>query len=281
MRNDHERSGARSPLQEDSQMFDRKRWPLLATMLLVLAFALTGCSDDDDDNPTNPGNGGDDAPEFMGVEAVTLPQAMQDSTDPYAIMASSYVNQINLIAGYSTIFTPPSNKAAADGPPWVWTWTYNDDVQNVTVTLTADEVDGFYTWEMVYDGTVDGMTFNDAVVYRARQAVDGSSGDFWLHDIYEGSGEVLIEWHWTSSGADTDFEMIAWSGNESIRIVMSFKGDTSGDVDIFEGSAGNWVIQYHFEWTEAGTGSWAEYENGQLVDSGTWGVPTKAAALRD
>jgi len=261
-------------------IFDRTRWPLLLTLILALGLALTGCSDDDDDDsPTGPG-GGNDAPVFESIEPITVPQAMQSSSDPGAIQATAYVTQINALTNLDQFLIPPSNKAAADGPPWVSTWTYDGDQGSVTATLTIDEVDGFYTWELVYSGTMDGETYEDAVIYTARRAVDGSSGDFYFYDPSAGDGVVQAEWHWTTNSVQSTFEYILWDGDQSDRLMATVLADNSGSLDIYEGSDPDWQLTWHCEWTAVGSGEWVEYDNGAEVDSGSWNVPTKAAILR-
>lgn len=254
-------------------MLDRKPWPLLLALLLCLSLVVSGCSDDDDDDgPTGPA--GNNPPAFEVGATIELPSGLQESSDPQAQMAYGFVSQLNDLVNYVAVFTPPQGaKAADDGPPWVYTWTYSEGGDSATVTLTIDESGGYYTWELRWDGTVEGEVFDDVLVYAARQAVDGSSGDFYLYDLVEGTGQVVAEWHWSVDAAQTvSFEMISWDGSDSVRITAEVMADGSGSLDLYEGSASAWVQVWHFEWDALGAGSWAQYEDGSMVGSGTWSV---------
>lgn len=167
----------------------RRLLPLLA--VLALAFAV-GCSDDDD--PAGPGGGGDETPAFVGPEAYEVPNSMVTSAIPDAQLAVGYATQVNLVSTYGAFLNSPA-KAAADGPPWVDTFTYG----GFTVELTVDEDGDDWTYEARLSGTVGEESYADDLIYRARQAKTGGDGYLDFLDPTTGS--------WTSyddQGAETD-----------------------------------------------------------------------------
>lgn len=244
--------------------FEMRRW-LILMAVLMLAFAV-GCSDDDD--PTGPGNGGDDAPTFDGPEAYTAPASMQTSSDPYAQTAYFSTVQIGLASTYLTWFNAPPGKAAADGPPWTQEWNFNEGGDNLTVSIVIDEQGDDWTWQVRFDGTMGGETYQNIVVYRARQAKNGSTG--MLEVFNPATGNVVSLWAWDASLT----RMRSFNGTmPATEMILTPDGSGGADLSIYTDGfqAGDGWESMAMSWDSAGNGSWTEYnEDGSVADSGVW-----------
>lgn len=243
---------------------------LLAVVTLFLFSFMVSCSDKDDTEPQDQQT--QQAP-TIETQVVELPEAMTQSNDPGATQATIYVNMANAFVGWSSLMVPPEKsvalKSVMDGDPWVYTWDYSEGNDVYSITLTINETSTEYMWTMVINGTVDGMVLNDFMYMEASELLDGSSGTFVMYDWDTYGIGMMVSWSTDSNGVYTAvFEV----PNE-IKIETISNPDGSGSVKFYEFYETEYMLEFHAEWTAAGTGQWWEYYMGELIDEGFWPNP--------
>ena len=250
---------------------------LMSVLVLGLAF-LPACSDDDD-NPTTPQ--GDTPPTFVlgAGDQIELPQGLQYANDPNASAVMGYAALANGFTAYTGFFTPPTKAAAADGPPWVYTWTVTQlPTTDLTFTLTVDETSDSYTWEYRLDGFDDGDVFDNVVFYEAEVAKDGSWGEMYIFDPEVSSSDPVLAWEWSESALGVFTMEMQSFDDDPVYIEFVVNPDGSGTLDIYEWVADAWRTVAHYEWTALGNGSYIiyNYDGGSNI-TGTCsaGTPTK------
>lgn len=234
----------------------------ILTLLAVLALAFAvGCSDDDD--PTGPGGGGDDSPTFAGPETYNVPNSMTTSANPNAQLAVGYTTQINLASTYAAFLSSPV-KAANDGPPWVDTFTYG----GFTVELTVDEDGDDWTYEARLSGTVGEESYDNDLIYRARQSKTGGNG--YLDFMDPTTGYILSRWDWNT----TSTSLIAYDGmSPAGAYILTPDGSGGADLEVWNDGlpSGDGWLGLAMSWDAAGNGSWISYDDqGGETDSGVW-----------
>ncbi len=259
----------------------KNKWLVLLGML-ALTFVMAGCSDDDD--PAAPT--GDGSPDYgNNYQAPTVPQGMQQSQDPQAAMANAYVNMFAQMSAGMGFMEPPAGAKSAqdDGPPWTYTWSYTGDGMDITYTLVIDEDMmgdvAIWTWNVYFDGTIEGEVFDNYNMYSAWEAQDGSEGGFEFYDYP--SQDVLFSWYWSyNADGSFDYEMIGYdSGVPQMQILLSVNLDGSGFLEFDEWNGTAWVIDFYVEWDALGNGSWIQYTDGVQTSSGNWTVVKQAAGF--
>jgi hypothetical protein len=248
----------------------RKRQLLHWVMALAVVGALAGCSDNN--NPAGPGDGGngDQPPEFT-LQQVSVPDAMRQSNDPYAIVTVSYVGLANSFSSWFGYFTPPSSAKIArptgtqDGPPWVYTYSQG----GVSVTLTIDEEGDHYTWDVVANGNDGETTYDNFHYLHGERAMDESNGSIVLNDPE--SLSTAAEWEWSLSSSNVySFLMTAYDVTEDLQIDLVANPDQSGQLEYRTGTNNEYVPEFGSQWQSSGAGTWQEYSDGEVVDSGSW-----------
>jgi hypothetical protein len=256
--------------RQEGKMMMRQRHLLRWFAVVAFALALAGCSDDD--NPTGSGNGGngDGPPEFT-VSQVSVPEAMRQSNDPFAILTVSYVNLANSFSNWFGYFTPPASAkiarpaATQDGPPWAYNYTQG----GLTVTLTIDVEGDNYTWDVVADGTDGSTTYDNFHWLHGERSMDEKSGSIVAYDP-DVTGPVA-EWDWSFSPTDVySFLMTAYDEFENIQIDLTVNPDASGQLESRSGSGNEYLPEFTSQWQSSGAGMWQQYSEGEVVDSGSW-----------
>jgi len=233
--------------------------PLVCFSVIVTAFVLVvGCSND---NNTPSGNSGTvQAPSFS-IDSVTVPDAMMQSSDPMAQMAVSYVMMANAFSAYWTWFAPPTS---SNGPPWTYTWTDS----NLTVTLTIKEQGNNWVWDIVFDGTGGGYTYNNWLFIHAEQAQDNSSGQLLIYEPVTDSVAWIWSWDVDSQGV---YHLVMISKSDQSKVEVTVNPDESGHLKAYEEVAQNYQLIFEANWLADGSGQWWQYDqNGQLIGSGSW-----------
>jgi len=226
----------------------------------------TGCKKD---NNAKPGN----AKEFQG-QTITVPDAMAQSSDPGAQKAAGYITMADgLIAGYSPMLTPPKSASAghfknSNGNPEIYTWNVDDgDNNHYSVTLTVTETTELYRWELKVDGLFDSYTLHDFVLLKAEQYKDGHDNTFTIYDPEKPlTASFIFNWHKTN-----DVFYLTFEAPQDIYVSFEINPDNSGSIDAKEWTEENeYQTTYAATWDSSGHGEYDEYENGVVVNHGTW-----------
>lgn len=243
-----------------------KPWLLIFGVAIMLVIA--GCSSDDDsDGPTAPGST-EDAPQF-NVPRVQVPQPMQQSTDMRAQTVVFYTNLANSFgASLGGNFMPPSPDVNMTLRDARWEYNWKEDELEVKVVI-RDENDK-YTWEVFYSGKADEFTYSNFRAFRAEQGKDERSGKFFM--FVPNTTIVLGQYTWQLDENNAIlFEVKVTSDLTSgNRFVGQSNADKSGTLQVYASSGGESALIEEYEWAADGSGNWAVYDGGELVDSGTW-----------
>ena len=231
---------------------------ILFTTIFSLVI-VSSCKKDDDVDPNN------NAP-TCEAKTVEVPEAMANSSDPGVQQAVGYMEMVNGMGGYTGMMTPPSKSSAVtnfkDGGTEVYTWEINEGNTNCTFTLRVTETATMYSWEMIIDGTMEGMVFNNFTYIRAEEMKDGSSGEITIYDPE--TGNILITMSWYTSGGATHFTY-EMPGYMLLTIVVN--GNGSGYVEYSFWDNNQWALYFKAQWDASGHGHWWDYYSGT---EGSW-----------
>jgi hypothetical protein len=242
-----------------------KRNNLWLTILALLLLA--SCSSDDD--PAGPS--GDTAPEFPGSDLnVTVPAAMSQSTNQYAMMANSFIAMANAVSAHVGYLAPPSTRDENGGPPWEYTWEINQPPMVMTWTLIVDEDTENYTWDVYIDGTDGVEVLENYHYYHAEESKSTGCGSFTFFD-YESDDTMM--WSWCTDEFDIfEFTMLITEGSEQDQMIITSESSGAGTLDVMNSSIvrDDWCMEWHFDWNAAGDGNWISYVDCVVDDSGSW-----------
>lgn len=200
-----------------------------------------------------------------GSPSVELPQAMVESSDPHAIMATAYVNISTSFSIYGAFFDIPDGATASNDP----------------ITAKNGRVSNDY---IVYEWIgADGS----AIAYQFSQQGDkelfeiflkeGSKGYLKFIEILQNKGGKAGTMKWFSElgmSATWTWEIIEeesyliFSSDDSKYEVKSNK-DLSGSVKFYTSNS----LVSEISWDREGNGIWKDFdESGEIVEEGEWEV---------
>ncbi len=239
------------------------RFLILFTGILSMIF-VSSCKKDKDTNPNN------DAPAYQ-MQKVDIPEAMAQSNDPGAKQAVYYLNMVNAFSRYNSMMTPPKSafvsRLKGGGGPWVYTWDVNDgEKNNYTVTLKITETSNAYHWEMTLDGLVSGIELHNFIFITAELDKDETKGSFTVYD-FEEMGTVFMTMDWHQSDGNYYFT-VEFPEEFLANIVVN--SDGSGSIEGKDWMNGQYVLVYRAEWDASGHGEYWYYENGEVINHGSW-----------
>lgn len=232
----------------------------LATIIFFLLFSIA-CNKDDDNEPEQ----SKDTAEFE-VKTVDVPDNMMQSNSPGAIHARSYINIMNGMSTYGGLMNPPKKSSfLKNGENETITWTVDDGTgqNNYNVTLKVTESPVYIKWELIYDGTIDGMYLNNFTYVKAEEYKDGSGSTITIYD-FDNPESILMTMSWYESGGATYFTLEI--PNE-VKVEMVAFSDDSGSIEISEWVNGQYVLELKVVWDSSGHGEYWEYENGELIEN--------------
>jgi len=245
-----------------------KHYRILDLLLVLFIFGLiAGCSSDKSSEPK------EEAPQFV-PKTISVPQNMQQSSDPMAQMAMNHIMTANAMSNFASFFTPPPLLKTSDAlgaTDWEKKW----DQDGMTITLTATENDTGYQWEVKLDGTSQssGITYSNFIFLRIEQNKNGTAGKFTLYDFENNTTDILMEWVWNTLPGDI-FDFVGTfydNGVPEAKIKIISNPDNSGELYFFEYINGTFVLEFKAAWTASGSGEWWTYdENGNIVNQGSW-----------
>jgi len=239
---------------------------LLAMFGIVLIFS-TGCKKDEDDS--QPENN----PPAYGANTVEVPESMSQSSDPGAQQAVAFVNVANGFAGVTGMLAPQGKnlqlKGTMDGPPWIYTWDVNDPTGQYTITLTIYETATEDKWDVVINGTMDGLVCDNFKFLEASQDKNGNYGQLIQYDPQSQDAVVFVlDWEVTADNGET----VRFEVTNDIIIEINTNPDGSGNVEVWEydNGLGEYEKTFTAEWTASGSGTAIVYENGVPVEQFSW-----------
>ena len=229
----------------------------LKTTLLLLAIGLlfASCSKKSSTEPENP------EAKQLTIKTVDVPEAMKQVSDAKASTTVAYVNMTNSFNAYTTLFQVPQTANSSGN---TYTWTRGA----LTITMNYSEEGNNLSWKLVFNGTEDGITYNNWVSMEASQTADQKNG--WMKIYEENSTVVASEWTWTTdANGQYSFIMQSNSDSEISKIEVRSNPDKSGELYFYT----NNVLTSKTTWDKDGNGQWWEYdEQGNLLNSGSWSV---------
>jgi hypothetical protein len=244
-------------------------------LLLTVAILAFSCSKDDDPEPSL-----ETAALTIGAGAdvITPPAAMSGSSDPYAQMAAAWIESVNGIGQYTTLFTIPdgaakstgkitasNGRAAGAGDYVVYTW--NDSQTGYSLGLQISEESDHFTWEIFYKLPSD----TEWLKYiHTEEKKDKSSGFMKVYDIWGFFGEdpsaIIASYNWVRNGDIFTFDMDSDLFEMQLNITINTK-TKAGSVTYYFGG----TKAYEMTWDADGDGTWKSYdEQGNIIDEGSW-----------
>lgn len=231
----------------------------LATVLIVAA-----CSKKDN-NPVTPTT--EEAPQ-LNLQNITVPDAMQQSSDMHAQTVVVYMQMANIfvssMAGY---INPPSDLGPATRQGNVWEYNWTLDALKVIVRIT-DDSDQF-SWVTQFQGSDANYTYQNWIAYRATQSKDAKSGSF---TVYAPNTTLVIgEYTWNLDDAGAlHFNLVTTALQQGNAYAGVLNADKSGTLEISQAADGQNVLLEKYQWNADGSGQWWTYENGEIKESGSW-----------
>lgn len=234
----------------------------LATILLFLVFGAS-CNKDESPEPE------EQTVKQFNTKSVSAPDAMKQSNEPGAMQSAQYISMMNSMAGYGAMMVPPDKSGTVnlkDGGTDIYTWDYEDGLNNYSATLKITETITYIKWEMIINGVLDNHQLNNFTYLTAEEFKDGSGSTFTMYDFYApGSVVMTIKWHESGTTTYFTFEIPG-----EIRITMEVQSDGSGSLDVNDWKNGQYMLSFRAVWDASGHGECWEYDEGTLVDHGVW-----------
>lgn len=229
-----------------------------ALVLIMMACFLAGCAKDDE-SPTEPPQ--QDKPAFP---TVTFKGPNTTSNDSYAQLTKAYAEVFNV---FTTFWQPfLSLPATRDGNNWKWTYSGPGFTQTFTASKQAD---GSHTWSLVYNGTIDGVVYNNWKFLEGTTSADGKNGSWKAYE--DNSTRLDLEVSWTTSAAN----VLTGTWKEYVNGVLDGRTelinnpDGSGELKSY--NKGN-VMTFRAVWLANGSGQWWTYSGttGAQTGTGSW-----------
>ncbi len=243
-----------------------KRKHMIALFSILLVLVWMNCSKKS--SPAGP-NQEKEMPS-VSIQTFTIPQHLQQSSDGNAQIAANFMRMANGFSAFSYAFTPPSGLAKAatslDDPTWRRTWTYD----GLTMTLSVYDRGEQYVWKTRLDGKNENFTYTNWLFMKIEESKDGKSGTMTIYKPV--TIDIENQWSWGKE-ANNAYTVIYLENEEngnSNQLKVTQNPDLSGSLINKITLNGEFVPDYESEWTKEGTGTWKRYENGQLVESGSW-----------
>ncbi|MCD6346129.1 MAG: hypothetical protein J7L96_01785 [Bacteroidales bacterium] len=240
-----------------------KSLKVLVLFIAMLSVVLiSGCAKYNDDAPPK------EAQKFE-VKTVQIPQTMSESNDPNAQITVGYINMLNSLSGLTSMLTPPGECSPLNlksGDTGTYTWDVNDNSGTYTIKLTINENNVEIAWDIHITGTMENETLDNFLFIHATQKKDESGSVFTVWDPKTGDKDMEISWQiMNDSSTQFVFEVF-----DETYLSVDVNSDTSGTLEMKEWSSGDYSTTYKATWEDTGHGQYWVYNNGELVDEGSW-----------
>ncbi len=238
---------------------------LIKILLVVILFSFfTACSDNNN-NPSSPDNGNN--PPTLSVKQIPIPQAMQTAAnngDPGAAQAVAYITIANTLPAYAQFFNPPANAGKISSTTATlgsWTWTQN----GTTFTLVSSETDNGYEMTLTVNGSFNGKTYSNAILFDVTMPLDQNSGELYFND--PNTGNPILGFIWENL-SDQSYHLTINDTEGSTTSEFYSYPNGSGTLNINNQGVNSWEI----DWGSDGSGTWTQYDpENNPIDSGSWG----------
>lgn len=232
--------------------------------LIILA---TGCEKDEETLGNTPTNESIAAYEAKTIE---IPNVMANSSEAGAQETEIYMNMFNNMAMYGSMLTPPSKNAPIiqfkDSGTETHTWVVNEGSSNYTVTLNVSETSTMISWECILNGTMSGISFNNFIYIEAEEYKDGSSSRFTLYDweTFDINMELRTQ--------KKENEAIEYTLEMPARMIITLiiNTDGSGNLQLKDWEDIQYILTFESSWDASGHGEYWVYQDGDIVDQGSW-----------
>lgn len=232
-------------------------------------FILSSCSNDDSQEPMIEE---EDEPQIGifgtedGLIPVQVPQAMAESSDPHAIMATAYVNISTSFSIYGAFFEVPEGATPSSQP----------------ITASNGRIAGDYkTYEWIgTDGSAIAYQFSEQGGQELFEIFirEGGKGYLKFMEVLQDKGgkSGTMKWFselgmsaiWTWEILQDESYYLVFTSEDSKYEVKSNK-DQSGNVKFYNEN----VLISEISWDSKGNGIWKDYdESGALEEEGEWEV---------
>ncbi len=227
-------------------------------LLLLAAMFLASCSKSS--SSTGPSGTAPtlETPTFAG------PSSTSSSADTSygAVYAKSAAALFNSTASTFTAFYTGS--ASQSGNAWEWSYSAG----GFTAHWSATSSGSGYDWKLVYNGAIQGESYNNWTALSGHESTDGKTGNW---SIYYPNTSVIayqVSWSTSSSGSlNGTIVMNDSSGTAEGKDVFTNNTDKSGELQVYTGS----VMTLDVKWNADGSGTWIEYDDtGKEIGSGSW-----------
>jgi hypothetical protein len=211
-------------------------------------------------------------------EAIVIPDEMVISDNTYASTVAGYVAEANALSSWTSLMAPPSGatKSTTEIEPVNGrirrtsgaVVVYIFESQGYKIAYQVKDLSDSWSFELFQE--IDGGWYR---YFYATEKKDRSSGYMSLTDIWSGTNDELARWEWTRSGNLFNF---TFTSEDWYKAVMQVDTSTkAGWLEIYWGEtdANNnfyWDISSKITWNGNGSGTWAEYDGGNEVASGTF-----------
>ncbi len=237
----------------------RKYSPVIA-LAAILVFA--ACSKDD--NPTAPTG---EAPQYQ-VQTITLPQQLEQSSNPHAQTLVSYMRWANIFASSMTSFiVPPDGYTPERREGALWEYNWKQDALDILLRI-QEEQDKF-SWVAQFNGKDTEYDYYNWIAFRATQSKDAKSGSFTAY--LPNTTIVLGQYTWSIDDAGAlHFKVTTSALQQGGTFIGVVNPDKSGSLEIYKTINGQDILIEKYQWNADGSGQWWVYENGEVKDSGSW-----------
>lgn len=234
--------------------------------LLAVAVFISSCSKDDEPKAIVEESEDPQIGLFAedGMTVIQVPQAMTESEDPHAIMATAYVGLSTSFSIYGAFFMVPEGATKTDQPITaangrimggytVYEW---EGADGATIAYQYSESGGQEVFEIfIKEGGKDYLKFMEVI-----QDPDGRSGSMeWFSEL-----GMSASWTWEVRNDESYF--LVFSSEDERYEVESFK-DLSGNVKFFTDG----LLRSEISWDKKGNGVWTDFDEAGLVeDEGEW-----------
>lgn len=156
------------------------------------------------------------------TNVVDMPTGLQNSTDPYAALASSWIQTANGLAAYGSSFSVPGNAQIGGDKSSgsVYFWTLGD---SISYWMTFTELVDKYTWKYEFASTnVPRFTH-----IEAEELKTGKEGS-WTIFSPVGNRTIIWDYNWEVNTSNDFSATMMMYGIQTVKYEVLDKADNSG-----------------------------------------------------
>lgn len=198
-----------------------------------------------------------------------------NSSDPNAQIAVAYIAQANGMSSYLSNLAAPANAeksndringrttsggriSGVEEDVLVYTWTSGD----ISVAYQISETPEKYIFELFWK-----LSPGDDYVRVLHAEESKIKREGFMEWSFDATDDYLFRYEWSEDADGTFyFDMLTPDNSFTMNIVSN--PDKSGSIKYYTEDE----LLYDISWAANGSGSWAFYSDGEIIDSGTWTV---------